>query len=62
VLSREFERRPPVADAPLEDAGRVSPERLVIGDLQIAAREPHISKHVVVQIREAREFPAMFDA
>jgi hypothetical protein len=33
-----------------------------MGDVQIAAREPDISEHVIVQIREAREFPAMFDA
>src|SRR5262245_43231126 len=59
---REFERGPPVADAPLEDAGRGSPERLLIGDVQIAARKPDISEHVIVQIREARELAAMFDA
>jgi len=33
-----------------------------MGDVQIDAREPDISEHVIVQIREAREFPAMFDA
>ena len=27
-----------------------------MGDVQIAAREPDISEHVIVQIREAREF------
>jgi hypothetical protein len=62
VLRRECERRPPVADASLEEAGRVSPERLPKGDVQIAAAEPDISEHVIVQIREAREVPAMFDA
>jgi hypothetical protein len=61
-LDRKVERRTPVADAPLEDARRISPERLAMGDVQIAAREPDISEHVIVQIREAREFPAMFDA
>jgi hypothetical protein len=33
-----------------------------MGDVQIDAREPDISEHVIVQIRETREFPAMFDA
>src|SRR5262249_20080006 len=47
-----------MADAPLEHAGRIAPERLAIGDVEIAAREPDISEHVIVQIREAREFPA----
>jgi hypothetical protein len=32
-----------------------------MGEVQIAAREPDISEHMIVQIREAREFPAMFD-
>jgi len=44
------------------NARRVLPERLGTGGVQIAAREPDIREHSIVEVGKERELSAMFES